>query len=325
MNFNALLQASLKSKDTEEWLDVYFTRPAGLAFALFFKAVKIHPNTVTVISIILGAASGFMFYHTDTTHNVIGIILLTVANFLDSADGQLARLTNQKTLLGRLLDGFAGDVWFFMIYAALCLRMMPEQIPGTDVQWGMWIWLLAFISGIMSHSPQSSLADYYRQIHLFFLKGKDGSELDSYRDQRADLKSLSWKKDLFACLYHYNYANYCKSQERRSPAFQKMTRHLTRCYGSPAALPRTLREKFLDGSRPLMKYTNILTFNTRAICLYATCLLDCPWVYLLFEITVLNIIYVYMHKRHESLCTEITKRACIQKEITQQVAAEHEQ
>ena len=32
--FNKLLQASFKSEDTEEWLDVHFTRPIGLVFAL---------------------------------------------------------------------------------------------------------------------------------------------------------------------------------------------------------------------------------------------------------------------------------------------------
>ena len=32
-NFKALLQASFKSNDTEEWLDVHFTRPIGLVFA----------------------------------------------------------------------------------------------------------------------------------------------------------------------------------------------------------------------------------------------------------------------------------------------------
>ena len=31
--FKELLNISFKSEDTEEWLDVYFTRPIGLVFA----------------------------------------------------------------------------------------------------------------------------------------------------------------------------------------------------------------------------------------------------------------------------------------------------
>ena len=34
--FKDLLEASMKSKDTEEWLDVHFTRPIGLFFALIW-------------------------------------------------------------------------------------------------------------------------------------------------------------------------------------------------------------------------------------------------------------------------------------------------
>lgn len=306
--FNEMLKASFKSQDTEEWLDIHFTRPIGLILALFFRKSGVHPNTVTIISIFLGACSGWMFAYTDLYHNLLGIGLLMSANFLDSADGQLARLTGQKTLLGRVLDGFSGDIWFFAIYTGLSFRMMDHIIPGTDIQWGIWIWLLAIISGVMCHSPQSSLADYYRQIHLFFLKGKEGSELDNYASQRKIYDNLPQKKAWFARLFYYNYANYCKSQENRSPAFQKMMNNIKNKYKDFSEIPETLKNEFLDGSRPLMKYTNILTFNTRAICIYFTCLFDCPWLYMLIEITLLNILYIYMHKKHESLCSAITQK-----------------
>ena len=112
----AKLRATFKSKDTEEWLDIYFTRPLGYLWALFFKHLHIHPNVVTILSMVIGALAGYMFYFTDLVHNIIGVLLLVWANLYDSADGQLARMTGQKTLWGRILDGFAGDVWFFAIY-----------------------------------------------------------------------------------------------------------------------------------------------------------------------------------------------------------------
>ena len=34
MTFREMLRVSFKSDDTEEWLDVHFTRPIGLVFAL---------------------------------------------------------------------------------------------------------------------------------------------------------------------------------------------------------------------------------------------------------------------------------------------------
>lgn len=305
--FKEMLQASFKSKDTEEWLDVYFTRPIGLVFAIFWNKLGVHPNVITILSIFLGVGAGIMFGYTDLMHNILGVLLLMFANFCDSTDGQMARLTGKKTLLGRVLDGFSGDLWFVTIYFAIIFRLFNQNIPGTELHWHLLIFVLAFVAGVMCHSPQSSLADYYRQIHLLFLKGKEGSELDNYAQQRQIYESLPKSKWLDR-LFYYNYANYCKSQEKRTPKFQKMMEVIKERYGSVENMPQELKEQFIKGSRPLMKYTNILTFNVRAITLYVTCLLNCPWVYLLVEIIILSIIYIYMHKKHESLCAEITNQ-----------------
>ena len=63
-NTTTRLQSTFKSQDTEEWLDIHFTRPIGLLWARFFNHFNIHPNVVTILSIILGAAAGVMFYFT---------------------------------------------------------------------------------------------------------------------------------------------------------------------------------------------------------------------------------------------------------------------
>ena len=306
-SFRQQLQASLKSNDTEEWIDVWFTRPIGLVFALFWNRLGIHPNVITVLSIFLGIAAGVMFSFEDTAHNVAGIVLLMLANFCDSTDGQMARLSGKKTLIGRMLDGFSGDVWFFCIYFAFCLRLTPQNIPGTHVQWGAWIWLLGAVAGLVFHVRQPSLADYYRNIHLFFLKGESGSELDNYQQQRATYEQMRADGNRVGQLFFYNYANYCRSQERRTPAFQRFFAAWKRAEADGREL-EPLRQDFLSGSRPLMKYTNILSFNWRAICIYATALLHCPWAYFLADMTVFAAIYVYMYRAHESLCSRLQAR-----------------
>ena len=244
--------------------------------------------------------SSWVCHYTDFWSNVCGVLLLMFANFCDSTDGQMARLTGKKTLIGRMLDGFSGDLWFFAIYLGIVIRLWPQNIPFTDIQWGVWGFLLCALAGFGFHSKQSSLADYYRQIHLFFLLGKEGSELDNYQQQRQIYENLP-KGDLLARTFYYNYANYCKSQEQRTPHFQ---RFFSQWKQQPS---ETVRQQLLAGSRPLMKYTNLLTFNARAITIYVTCLLDCPWVYPLVELTVFQAMYVYMHRTHERLCAELSK------------------
>lgn len=299
------LSSTFKSQDTEEWLDIHFTRPLGFLWAKFFNAFDVHPNVVTILSIILGIAAAVMFYFDNIWYNVAGILLLVWANLYDSADGQLARMTGKKTRWGRILDGFAGDVWFFCIYFAICCRLMGTPIPFLpEYDWGVWIWLLCAVAGFICHGKQCQLADYYRNIHLYFIKGESGSELDRSDKLRAEFRSLSWKRDGAWKLFLYFYGNYTRSQEQQTPRFQVFKAEIDKRFGR--AIPATLVERFRQGSLPLMKYANILTFNTRAITLYISLLVGQPWVYPLFEITVMVGLYLHMRARHEHLCQTLT-------------------
>lgn len=306
--FKELLHSSYKSEDTEEWFDKVFNRPAGLAIALLGAKIHMHPNTVTVISMLLGVAAGAMFYFTDLIYNIVGVALLVVANFCDSADGQLARLTNQRSLIGRMLDGISSDVWFYPIYFSLSLRIWHLNIPFTDVQWGFTSFILCALAGFGGHSRQCLLADYYRQIHLFFLLGKKGSELDDSKTQLAIHDSMPKKGHFWDRAFYYNYADYCRRQEKRTPNFQTFYRTVRERYPNAEDIPQNLRDDFRKGSLPLMKYTNLLTFNLRALMLYVGCLINLPYIYPLFEISVMVAMWWHMHRRHEALCKRMTEK-----------------
>ena len=105
--------------DTEEKWDIWVVRPIGFIEALVCRRLRIHPNAITIISILFGAASGYFFFPGDVRMVLIATLLLFFANTLDSADGQLARMTKQYTFLGRALDGLAGEFWFTSIYLAI--------------------------------------------------------------------------------------------------------------------------------------------------------------------------------------------------------------
>ena len=70
--------------------------------ALFFNKLGVSPNSITIASIFIGIAAGICFYFQSLAINVIGMLLLIWANSYDSADGQLARMTGQKSALGRI-------------------------------------------------------------------------------------------------------------------------------------------------------------------------------------------------------------------------------
>ncbi|MBQ7472129.1 MAG: HAD-IA family hydrolase [Prevotella sp.] len=300
--FKELLRISFKSEDTEEWLDVWFTRPIGLVFALLWNKLGVHPNAITILSILLGIAAGWMFHYSDLTHNIYGVVLLMLANFCDSTDGQMARITGKKTLVGRMLDGFASNVWFFSIYVAISVRLMNDPMPFIDMNWGILIWILCTAAGIYGHARPCALADYYRQIHLYFLLGQEGSELNTYYEQHDIYEKARREHDYVAMAFYYNYANYCHGQEQRTPKFQEFI-----CWWKDQP-EEEIRQEFLKSSRPLMPYTNILTHNTRATVLFISALINIPWLYPLFELTVLQGLMVWLNRRHEALCERLIEK-----------------
>ena len=296
MNLKQRVLSTMKSREVESDFELYVTRTPGYLWALFFRWLNVHPIAVTLMSIVIGSASGFFFMPDDLCYNLIGMLLLIWANWYDCADGQLARMTGKKTLVGRVLDGFAGNVWAFFIYIALLLRMWPE--------WGITIFILESWAGFYCHSRQCALADYYRNIHLWVTLGKEESELDTSIEQQRRMESLRWnKKEWFEKFYLFFYVRYTHSQERQTPEFQLIKPLLDRL-----PLDNPIRQQFRKESLPLMPLCNILTFDTRVGVLFLSLLVGHPWIYIIFEITVLEILRFYTRHRHEALCYKLRQK-----------------
>ena len=86
---------------------------------------------------------------------------------------------------------------------------------------------------------------------------------------------------------------------------QKLRRELKKRFGEEE-IPQSFRDAFRAGSKPLMKYTNWLSFNLRCIALFCALFARMPWLYFAFELIVLNAMLVYMMWRHEKMCRAFT-------------------
>ena len=304
--------SSLKSMDTEEWFDLHFHRPLGFLWAKFFAKLGVSPNAITVASIFMGVAGGIMLYFGQpylAWINWLGMLLITWADTFDSADGQLARMTQQYSRMGRILDGVSGDFWFAAISFALVFRELHFGDAWSDTYFAnhQWqIWTLAILSGA-SHAIQAAMADYYRQFHLFFLKGQQGSELDSSAKLGEQYRQLEWGRNFWSKLPLFFYRGYTANQEHMTPSMQRLRRALSEKYGEDGVPSQEFRDYFRQLSLPLMKYTNILTFNTRIIACFIAVLINLLWLYFAFEVVVLNLLLIYMVTRHEGICKKAIK------------------
>ena len=331
---NEKYRATLKSAETEDWLDLHVIRPFCYYCAVFFAKFDIHPNTVTIWSMIVGAASAWFFAqgsfvygdnaHGDTIlgliYNIIAVVLLMIADVLDCTDGQLARMTGKKSRMGRILDGVAGFAWFIPIYHVMVYRFYLHHdiefslLGIADTQQNVLIatavvYALGLIAGIAGLAGQQRLADYYIQVHLFFLKGEKGSELDNSMRQQEIYDQMTPETHTWAERYFQkSYIDYTKKQEAVTPQFQRLMARLREKFGSTDNIPQEVREEFRQKSLPVIFWNGLLTFNFRESWLFLFCLLDIPVAHFVYEIVFMGLLWKYVNHRHESFCKAIADR-----------------
>lgn len=319
--------STIKSAETEDWLDYHIIRPFCFLWAKLFARLGVHPNTVTILSMFIGAGSALFFvrgsFHYEGTAgliaNIIAIFLLMMADIFDCTDGQLARMTGQKSRMGRILDGMAGYAWFFPIYVALVYRFYLHH----DLEFG-WLGIadteqnvlivtgvvlvLGLISGFVGLAGQQRLADYYIQAHLFFLKGEAGSELDNSARQREIYEQMPKDAPLVERLFQRSYIDYTYQQERQTPQFQRMLAAMRSKFGALDKVPAQVREDFRQHSLRVMPWNGLLTFNFRSFWLFLFCLFDVPAMNFVWEIVAMSLLMFYVNHRHESFCRRIAEQ-----------------
>ncbi|MDR0758325.1 MAG: CDP-alcohol phosphatidyltransferase family protein [Tannerella sp.] len=288
-------EASLKSVETENVVDLYFYRPIGFQISRILQNTGITPNMITALSIFVGVGAGVMFAFDSLVFNLTGIFLLIFANILDCVDGQLARMTGIKSEIGRILDGAAGYLWFLAIYVCLALRL-------TNMYHTAWFFLPALISGL-SQILQANITDYYKTVHLFFVSREKGLEFNNLEQVRRKQRTVDsgFQKFFFAL-----YEGYTGLQENVTPALQRLLKDIRTKYGDD--VPENIRVEFRQKSRELMKYCiDFLTFNGRTVILFAVVLTGHIWVYFMYETVILNLVLFIGIRRYEKMCVKISE------------------
>lgn len=295
------VESTYKARDVEGVLDIYFYRPIGYQLARGFAAARFTPSMVSSIGAVIGAFAGHLYFYRDLRLNLLGMALHVFTNALDNADGQLARLTNRGSLHGAIVDGIADYVVFLSIYVNLSLRYIAGG--GSSA-----VWLLAIAAGV-SHAVQSMMIDYYRNAYLQFVAGKQSADASSSETVQAAYAATTWRQ-FFRKLALRNYLNYTRQQEMLAPKLLKIRRV------SRAVPPDWLAHEFRDDCRPLVKWCNTLATNPRMLVLFALLLIGRPVWYFVLEITLFNVVLVYVKWRHDAVFQSLLARITVMAERT---------
>lgn len=276
-------ESTYKSKDTEEYFDTVFYRPVGYYIALISSRFDVTPNQITSLSILFGIAGSLFFLPKNISFNLTGILFLILSDLFDSADGQLARMIKRQSRFGRILDGLGGNLIFLSIYNVLCIRLLSDGF-------GLYIIVIALLS-IISHSLQASLADYYRNIFMRYTSENGESELETSENIRAEFKNPSTKTPFFGKILLVLYYLYTKQQESLSKEFKIFNNYVKTYYKS---VPQFLKVMFRTNFKPMIKYYNFLTVNSRIAAVSIFVLINKPLYYFIFEIVLMNLVFFYV-------------------------------
>jgi hypothetical protein len=293
------IEATYKAREVEGVLDLYFYRPIGFRLARLFAKLKMTPAAVTWLGGLLGVIAGHLYYYRDLRTNVIGMALHVCANALDNADGQLARLTHRENRDGRIIDSIADHLVFLSIYVHLTLRYL---VAGSSPA----ICLLALAAGI-SHALQGAAADYYRNSYLYFVTDRAGTGSDSSSVLRSNYRELSWRTKPWNKLLLALYLNFTRQQELLSPHLRRLRDTAGQLFHSE--IPNWLRTRYRNFARPMFKWWSLLMTNTRMLMLFALLFIGQPIWYFWFELTLLNLLLVYLIVRQENMAKSLEEAA----------------
>ncbi|MCB0280245.1 MAG: CDP-alcohol phosphatidyltransferase family protein, partial [Calditrichaeota bacterium] len=126
---------SLKNPQVEEILDLIIFRPLAFLLVLVLYRLPITPNQITFLAMLSGIIAGYFYSLGDTSSFVWGAIFYGLSNVLDCSDGMIARIKNNGTKVGRIIDGFVDYVVSIAVYVGLASGLIKS---GIDLPFAPW-------------------------------------------------------------------------------------------------------------------------------------------------------------------------------------------
>lgn len=289
------IESTYKARDVEGVLDLRFYRPIGFWLAKRFARLRMTPTAVTLLGGVFGLVAGHLYYYHNVRINLIGMVLHVLANALDNADGQLARLTNQQSRRGRIIDSVVDHIIFINIYFHLGFRYL---LAGASPM----ICVLGLAAGL-SHAFQGAAADYYRNAYLYFTNGRDRAHFDSSSHLVSNYRQFDWSRNPLSKFFLGLYVSFTRQQEFASPNLRRLRDTAERNF--PDEIPQWLKAEYRERAQPAFKWWGLLMTNSRMLILFVLLIARQPIWFFWIELIALNLLLFYLLRRQESMARSV--------------------
>ena len=286
-----------RTSEIEEITNLYFIHPAASRLTPIFAKLGISPNAVSIAGMAFGILAGLAYYHYgDPRWAIAGFVLMIAWHVMDGADGQLARLTNAQSELGKILDGTCDYVTFLAVYSALAVAL------GREAGDWVWPWALAIGAGLC-HAAQAMAYEAQRQEYNFWGRDQKSAELLAPELLPPDDPNGS----LPSRLLHLIYRTYVRSQFQIAGGVVGFHKALAVALEAEPERVATVRERYRAQFAPSVLRWSVMSANYRTLAIFVAALIGRPQYFFWFEIVVLNLILLLLISRQHARCVQFLR------------------
>jgi phosphatidylglycerophosphate synthase len=269
-----------RTSEIEDPTNLYFIHPLSARLVKIFLWLGVSPNTVSLIGMACGMLAGVAYcrYQGSAWWALAGFGLMLSWHIMDGADGQLARLTNSYSELGKVLDGICDYVTFASVYVGLAL--------GMSHTFGPWVWGLGMVAGVC-HAAQSAAYEMQRQEYNFWGWGRKSAAL-------AELAVPHSAKPLLKRLPDMLNRQYTRAQIWITGGAVAFHKSFAAILATKPAQDAALRQRYRETFAPVIRKWGVLSANYRTLGIFIAAALKMPLFYFLFDVFGLSLILVIL-------------------------------
>jgi len=266
---------SIKHEVFDETLALYILRPIAFIFVKLLYPTSITPNQVSLMTVIVGIMSGYFFSRGDVVSFVIAGSLYFLSLVLDCVDGMIARLKNNGTPVGRIIDGLSDYIVGILVYIGMGIGFGKGLIDIKYLPFNYW-WFIVIAA--ISHIFHAISVDYYRTEFMAYGLGKQISTLEEKNKFTAELDKIKHQKNkLFEKILIVVYLGYSHLQ-----LFKKDKQKV---YG---------RETYYNSNKLLIKLWFWIGPTASAFIIIISAFLFRPIIFFVFTIGLANIYMIIL-------------------------------
>jgi phosphatidylglycerophosphate synthase len=118
-------------RESDGLLARLFDRRVSLLLTRFLVATPVSPNGVTLARLAIGLAAAWLLSRGSYVTGLAGAVLFVITTILDGVDGEIARLKQQFSKRGTLLDIATDNVVYVSVVLGIAVAVLRED-PGAN-------------------------------------------------------------------------------------------------------------------------------------------------------------------------------------------------